>query len=470
VLDAEKLMYCFECGICTGICPVAEILPGEYNPRSLLQQIPFDLKDTVKDKAIWLCAWCYRCYEKCPQRLRIPDILLVLKEMAAESGDLEGFKEALRMVIQEVPLPLACLYACFNPTRGDVEKPETSKAIEEVTASYSELTRAEREFLPEPTGEKIAVIGSGPAGLTAAQELAKKGYRVTVFESRPKAGGMLMWCIPGSRLPKVAVEAEVRRTGDLGVEILTDSPIGKDRSVSDLLEEGYEAVFVAIGAHRSRKLGIEGEDLDGVLDALEFLNKASQGGSVKIGEKVVVIGGGDVAMDAARIAKLARKSGAREVTIVYRRSREEMPANPWEIKETEEDGIKIEFLVTPKRIIGEAGRVSGLECFKMKLGKPDQSGRARPIPVEGSEFIIEADTVIPAIGESPDLIALPKGVRIGRGSTISVDPFDLQTGAPAIFAGGDAARGPATVIEAIVDGKRAADSIHDYITRKKQGS
>ncbi len=468
VLDVDKLKYCFECGICTASCPVVELLPDDYNPRSLLQRIPSDLDGVVEDKGIWLCAWCYRCYKRCPQELRVPEIFLRIKDMAAEQGSYGGLREALDVLVQKVPLPLASLFTCFQPTRGNVKKPKTARLVKDLMADYLDITKDEKKAILEKRSEKIAVVGSGPAGLTAAQELAKMGYPVTVFEALPTPGGMLEWCIPAYRLPRKAVNAEIQRTKNLGVEFITDTAIGTDKTVDDLLQEGYEAIFIAVGAHRCRKLGIEGEDLKGVLDALDFLKNASLGKKTHLGEKVVVIGGGDVAMDAARIAKIARHLGAKDVKIIYRRSRDEMPANPWEVKETEEHGIEIQFLVNPKRIIGENGRVTGLECIKMKLGRPDQSGRPRPIPVEGSEFTMEADTVIPAIGESPCLFPLPEGVRTSRGNTIVVDPFDLQTGVPQIFAGGDVVRGPSTVIEAIIDGKRAARSIHEYITSKKR--
>lgn len=466
VLNVEKLKYCFECGICTATCPVAELLPDGYNPMNLLQRIPLDWEGVMKDKGIWLCAWCYRCYKRCPQEIRVPDILLRMKDMAAEKGYYEGFKEALDVICKDIPLPLACLYACFNPGRGNIDKPETVEALKQLVADYSRLTKEEKEIIPEARKERIAIVGSGPAGLTAAQELAKRGYQVTVFESLSKAGGMMRWCIPAYRLPKEAVDAEIQRIRNLGVEIRTSCMVGKDLSIDDLQKEGYKAILIAIGAHKGRKLRIEGENLEGVVDALDFLRKASEGTKIELGDKVVVIGGGDVAMDAARIARIAVHLGAKDVTVIYRRSREEMPANPWEVKETEEENVKIEFLVTPKRILGKDGRVSALECVKMRLGRPDQTGRGRPIPVMGSEFTMEVDTVIPAIGESPDVFPLPKKVKVTRRNTIAVDPFDLQTGVPAIFAGGDVVRGPSTVIEAIIDGKRAADSIDRYLSNK----
>lgn len=467
VLDEDRLKYCFECGICTSTCPIVELLPEDYNPRSLMQRALDDLDGVLRDKSIWLCAWCYRCHDRCPQELRVPEILLRLKETAAERGEYEGLAEALDLLVEKVPLPLANLFTCFQPERGEVEKPEAGKMVRKLMAQYLERTKGENEGV-QPLGHKIAIVGSGPAGLTAAFQLAKLGYQVTVFEALSKPGGMLGWCIPAYRLPRKAVRAEIKRIENLGVVFETGIRVGKDKTLDDILEEGYEAIFIAIGAHRSRRLGIPGEEMGGVLDALEFLKQASLGKKIDIGKKVVVVGGGDVAMDAARIARIAVHLGAENVTIIYRRSREEMPANPWEVRETEEDGVEIQFLIAPQRIIGEEGRVKGVECIKMKLGKPDDSGRPRPMPVAGSEFTIEADTVIPAIGESPELFTLPEGVRVSRRRTIVVDPFDLQTGDPRIFAGGDVVRGPSTVIEAIIDGKRAARAIDEYVREQEK--
>ena len=467
VLDVDRLKYCFECGICTATCPVAELLPDDYNPRSLLQSIPADPEGAVRQKGIWLCAWCYRCYDRCPQGLRIPEILLRLKDLAAKEGEYQGLREAMDLLVDKVPLPLATLFTCFQPGRGTVEKPETIEILRGLMKDYLKRTRHERASIPDRKGPKVAIVGSGPAGLTAAQGLAKLGYQVTIFESLPTPGGMLGWCIPAYRLPREAVDAEIKRIKSLGVKFITGTEIGVDKSVDDLLSEGFKAVFIAVGAHRCRRLGIPGEDLKGVLDALDFLKEASLGKKMKLGERVIVIGGGDVAMDAARIARIALHLGAKNVKVIYRRSREQMPANPWEVKETEEEGFDIQFLVNPKRILGEKGKVVGLECLKMKLGRPDQSGRPRPMPVEGSEFNLKADTIIPAIGESPCLFPMPDRVRVSRRNTIVVDPFDLQTGSPEIFAGGDVVRGPSTVIEAIIDGKRATRSIHDFLSNEK---
>jgi heterodisulfide reductase subunit A len=226
------------------------------------------------------------------------------------------------------------------------------------------------------------------------------------------------------------------------------------------MKKGYQAVFVGVGAHKSRRLKVEGENLEGVVNALEFLWNANLGEVKQVGENVVVIGGGNVAVDAARTA-LELEAG--EVIILYRRSREEMPANPWEVKEAEDVGVKIEFLAAPKRILGENGKVSAVECTRMQLGEPDETGRRKPIPVEGSEFKIKADMIILAIGETPDIGFLPKEIELNENGTVWVNPVTMETSLKGVFAGGDVVSGPATVIEAIAAGKRAAESIKEYL-------
>jgi len=244
------------------------------------------------------------------------------------------------------------------------------------------------------------------------------------------------------------------------VEIKTGTTIGKDLNLDDLWKKGYKAIFIGVGAHKSQELKIESGDLKGVIHALDFLWKVNSGEKVEIGKNVVVIGGGNVAMDAA---KTALQNGAKEVIILYRRSREEMPANPWETKEAENEGVKIEFLVAPKKILGKDGKVSAIECVRMQLGELDESGRRKPIPIEGSEFTKEADMVILAIGEVPDLEFLPKDIELNEDGTVWVNPITMETSLPGVFAGGDAVTGSASVIEAIRAGKRAAESIEGYL-------
>jgi NADPH-dependent glutamate synthase beta subunit-like oxidoreductase len=297
-----------------------------------------------------------------------------------------------------------------------------------------------------------------------AHELARDGNKVTVFEALPEPGGMLRKCIPEHRLPKRILAEEIQFIKDLGVEIKTGTAVGKDLGFDDLRKEGYAAIFVGAGTHRSQTLRIEGADLKGVTYALDFLWSVNRGEKLEIGKRVVVIGGGNVAIDAARTAQ---RQGADEVSILYRRSREEMPANPWEVKEAEDEGVKIEFLVAPKRILGEKERVSAVECVRMRLGEIDETGRRKPVPIEDSEFTRETDTVILAIGEAPDLAFLPKEVELNEDGTVWVNPVTMETSLKDVFAGGDAVTGPATVIEAIRDVKLAAQSIENHL--KSQG-
>jgi len=320
----------------------------------------------------------------------------------------------------------------------------------------------EKPELPPKKAEKVAMVGSGPCGLTCAYKLAKLGYRVTVFEALPFAGGMLKVGIPEFRLPRQEIDKDIEYITNWGVEIKTNVKLGKDLTIDDLFKRGYKAVLLATGAYKETKLGIEGEDLDGVFYCLDFLKSVNTGKKVKIGEKVAVIGGGNAAVDSARTAM---RLGAKDVTIVYRRSRVEMPANEEEIIEAEREGINIEFLTTPIKILGTKGKVNSMECIRMRLGAPDASGRRRPIPIEGSEFIIDVDTVIQAIGQSPDISWLPEDTKLltTKWNTFEVDPDTLETTVSGVFAGGDAVSGPATVIEAIATGKEAAISIDRFI-------
>ena len=458
ILDFEKLKYCFECGICTASCPVAELLPEHYNPRILLHSLPLADDKLLKSAELWLCAWCYRCHRRCPQDLKLPEIFQAIRRFAVESGYIEGFSKALEIIREKIPLPASCCYVCFHPERAIDNKQSVTEAIQHAILDYS-AEKPKAKPLTPMYGEKVAIIGSGPAGLSAAQDLAKKGYSVTIFEASPSPGGMLRRCIPEYRLPKKIVDSDIKRIKDLGVKIKTNTAIGKSLKVKKLLEQGYKAVFVATGAHKERMLSIEGEELNGVFHALDFLEKANKK-EAELSDKVSIIGGGNVAVDSA---ETALRLGAKEATILYRRSKEEMPGNPWEIKEAEEEGVKIEFLVAPKRILGENGKVTAIECVRMELGEPDETGRRCPVPIQGSEFVTKTGTVIMAIGQFPNTAFLPETVEITEKRTIAVDPFTLETSSPGIFAGGDAVSGSATLMEAIIAGKRAAISIDLYL-------
>jgi len=452
LIDAEKLQYCYECGICTASCPMVELLPEHYHPRTLLQRIFLDLDGVLKEKALWLCAWCYRCYRRCPQQLLLPEIFLRARKLAVKNGHLGGLEEAAELIRKEIPLPQVCQQVCFHPERAEIDVSQT------IGTDYE--FREEVTVLPPKERDKIAIVGSGPAGLTAACELIRMGYQVTVFESSSELGGMLRECMPTYRLPRKALEADIEHMKKLGIEFRTGVTFGRDLTLQSLLKEGYKAVLLASGAHKSRQLRIEGTELKGVIYALDFLRKINLGGEIDLGERVAVIGGGNVAMDAARTAL---KLGAKDVSILYRRSREEMPANPWEVKEAESEGVKIRFLVSPTKILGEDGQATAVECVRIELGEPEETGRRRPTPIEDSEFTTELDTVILAIGESPDLSFLSEEIAVSEQNTILVDPVTMMTNFPGVFAGGDVVSGPATVIEAIAAGKRAALSIHRYL-------
>jgi heterodisulfide reductase subunit A len=458
LLDVERLKYCFECGICTASCSMAEMLGKDYNPRSLLEKIFLNPESVLASDELWLCAWCYSCYNHCPQALRVPEIFNSIRSIATERGYTEPVEKALKKIVENVPLPLVTTLVCFHPERAGLDKEEILNRIEKMR--IERLKVGKRKKALKGSEGKIAVIGSGPAGLTVTYELARKGCKVTVFEALAEPGGMLRKCIPEDRLPKQVLAKEVQFIKDLGVEIKTGVTVGKDLSFDDLSKEGFKAIFIGSGAHKSQKLKIEGGDLKGVIHALDFLWSVNCGEKVEIGKNVVVIGGGNVAVDSA---KTALRFGADKVTMLYRRSREEMPANPWEIKEAEDEGVEIEFLVAPKKILGENGKVSAVECVRMQLGELDESGRRKPMPIEGSEFTRETNMAILAIGEAPDLEFLPKEIERNEDGTLWVNPVTMETSVQGVFAGGDAVTGPATVIEAIRAGKCAAESIEDYL-------
>jgi len=298
--------------------------------------------------------------------------------------------------------------------------------------------------------------------LSAAWDLAIEGYQVTVFDALPVAGGMLAVGIPDYRLPQDILSKEVQDVERLGVDIKLNTPVD---DIESLIKDGYQAVFIAVGAHKGIKMGIPGEDLAGVYDAIEFLKEANLGKEIKVGKKVAVIGGGNSAIDSARVAL---RKGAEEVHIFYRRERRDMPAIAEEVEAAEEEGIHLHLLTAPTRILDKGGKVAGLECARMELKEFDRSGRKTPYPVEGSEYVADVDMVIEAIGQRPDTSFIKdNGVKLGRGGMVAVDRRTLATESKGIFAGGDAVTGPQTAIEAIAAGQRAASSIKRYLQGKE---
>ena len=377
------------------------------------------------------------------------------------------FDEAIKIIKKENPLPSVCGRVCHHPCEDKCRAGEgggesiSIRTLKRFLADYELKRGIEVEAKPKKeNGKQVTIIGSGPAGVTCAYYLALDGYRVTIFEALPVPGGMLAVGIPEYRLPKEILNFEIENIKKMGVEIKTNTTVGRDIQLSDLRKE-CEAVFIATGAHKGLKMNIPGEEAEGVIDAVEFLRNVNLGREVKIGEKVIVVGGGNAAVDAARVTKRLGK----DVTILYRRTRPEMPAAAEEVEEVIREGIEVQFLVAPVRVLSNNGRLTAIECIRMKLGDIDKSGRRSPVPIEGSEFIVELDTLIPAIGQEPDVSSLASGngLNISKWNTIEVDSETLYSGEGGIFAGGDVVTGPKTVTEAMAQGKIAAQMIHKYI-------
>jgi NADH-quinone oxidoreductase subunit F len=382
------------------------------------------------------------------------------------------YGEALSLIRLTMPLAGICGRVCNHPCenmckRGEIDEPIAIASLKRFASDW-ELKQgilSPPTFIEKQKAERVAVVGAGPAGLNAAYQLGRRGYQVTIFDSLPISGGMLAVGIPDYRLPRKILEQDIRFICQHNVEIKTGKALGRDFTIADLFRDGYKAVFLAMGAHLNQKMSIAGENAQGVLPGVNFLRQVNLGKKVKIGERVAVIGGGNVAFDAARTAL---RLGAKEVFIVYRRTRDEMPANYEEREEAEHEKIQFLYLVAPIEIIAEKGIVKGLKCQKMELSDFDASGRRRPVPIKDSEFVMEVDCVIPAIGYIPDLSCLPQndGFKTSKAGTLSVDPITLATHFPGVFAGGDVVTGPSTIVEAMAGGYRAAISIDRYLKGK----
>lgn len=427
------------------------------------------------------CLQCPRpqCVQGCPVELNIPAFIKEIRE--------KNFDEAIRKVKEKNSLPAICGRVCPQEIQcqkfcvvGKKGDPLSIGRLERFVADY-ELQKGVTvpPRLKSPVDGKVAVVGSGPAGLTAAADLVKLGYAVVIFEALHAPGGVLMYGIPEFRLPKKIVQAEVDYVKKLGVEVKTDRMIGRLYTIDELFELGFDAVFIGTGAGLPRFMRIPGENLGGIYSANEFLIRVNlmraymfpeYDTPIRVGKKVAVIGGGNVAMDSARCSL---RLGAEEVWIVYRRSKQEMPARLEEVENAEEEGIKFKFLTTPVRFLGdESGWVAGMECIVMRLGEPDESGRRRPIPVKGSEFVMDLDTVVIAIGQTPNPIIqrTTKGLKTTRWGTLVVNEKTGKASKKGVYAGGDVVSGAATVISAMGAGKKAARSIHRYLMRKKKGA
>ncbi len=433
---SHKDSGCKLCFACVQVCPTGSLVDKEAKYHAIPD---------------W-DAYVVPCRAACPAHIDVPRYVKLVGE--------GKYSEALAVVREKVPFPGTLGRVCIHPCeqacrRGGVDTPICIKFLKRFADDHDTGLWKKNSKIAPATGKKVAVVGSGPAGLTAAFYLAKLGHNVTVFEALPQTGGMLRVGIPAYRLPREILDSEIKEIEDVGVKIKTSIKI---ESLDSLLQQGYNAVFLGLGAHKGTKMGVEGEDSPGVIDGVTFLRQTSLGEKVKIGKKIAIIGGGNAAIDCSRTAL---RLGATEVSIIYRRTRDEMPAAHEEIEEALHEGVKITFLAAPNRITVKSGRLF-LECLKMKLGEPDASGRRRPVPIPGSEYTTEFDNIIASIGQAPEVPA-QLGVKLGRGDVITADKKTLATSRQGVYAGGDIVTGPASVIQAIAQGRQAASSIDKYL-------
>jgi NADPH-dependent glutamate synthase beta subunit-like oxidoreductase len=453
VIQADK---CQTCNVCIRGCP-GEFIP-EYReePKSLrgtlyrtgALQAPSRGKDAVPIPP---------CREACPVHQDTRGYVGLIAK--------GKFREALELIREVNPLPAVCGFICHHLCeeaclRGDVDHPVPMRLLKRFVAEY-ERERGGPSLRPkEKRREKVLVIGSGPAGLAAANDLALLGYGVKIVEALPVLGGMLSVGIPEFRLPRDILQMEIDGIKGLGVEMETRHRFRFEENGKTLRKLGFQAAFLSIGAHRSARLDIPGEKQEGVLPGVEFLRDLNLKKPMAIGKNVCVIGGGNVALD---VARSSIRLGAEKVSIYYRRSKEQMPAIPDEVEEAIHEGIEIYFLASPVKVLGKRGKAAGMECIRMKLGDPDQTGRPKPVPVEGSLFNVEADTIIAAIGQRVDRGFL-KGFETNPNGTIRVNAETGATSVKGVFAGGDVVSGPGWAIDAIAAGKKGAVSIDRYLS------
>ncbi len=456
---AKTVKECSLCGL------------GQTAPNPVLSTIKYfrdEYEAHIREKkcpaAVCEALMISPCQHTCPVGINIPKYVAFIAD-----GDYQASIETIR---ERNPFAAVCGRICHHPCegrcrRGDLDEPVAIRTLKRFAADwYAEHGSETGDIEPFPVTkkEKIAVVGAGPTGLACAYFLAQAGYAVTVFEALPVGGGMLSVAIPEFRLPHTAIEQDIDYIVKRGVEIKYDTPINTNFTVEDLKKDGYASIFIAAGAQRSQRLGIPGEveDIEGLFYGLRFLRDVRLGREVNVGKRVAIIGGGNVALDAARTAL---RLGADETSIYYRRSRDEMPVSDIEYEEAVTEGVTINFLANPTRITSDNWKISGLQCTRMKLGEPDDSGRRRPVPIEGSEFTVAADTVIAAVGQAPDLSFLPtdSALERTRWETLVVDSNSLATNVPGVFAGGDFVTGPDMVVNAIAAGRRGAIAIDKYL-------
>jgi len=464
-----------------GKTPQKRIHAREQDPHARIKNFEevtycYTLEEAVAEARRCLQCKKAQCVTGCPVNVDIPAFLTLIV-----AGDFVG---AARKIKETNSLPAVCGRVCPQETQceikcivGKLGEPVSIGKLERFVADYERMNN--RVEIPEketPTGKRVAVIGGGPAGLTCAGDLAKRGHEVTIFEALHKAGGVLVYGIPEFRLPKKIVEAEIDYVRKLGVQVKVNYVMGRIKTVEGLFKDGFDAVFIGTGAGFPYFMDIEGEHLNGIYSSNEYLTRSNLMKAYLFpeydtpllrGKQVIVIGGGNVALDSVRTAL---RLGAREAMIVYRRGKEEMPARAEEIAHAEEEGVRFQLLTSPVRFIGNAdGWLTGVVCEKMELGEPDASGRRRPIPVAGSEFTVACDVAVVAIGNGPNplLLSTVPGLKLDKRGAVTAHPENQATSIPGVFAGGDIVSGAATVIWAMGEGKKAAAGIHQYISAKR---
>lgn len=397
------------------------------------------------------------CLNACPAHTNVPGYISLIAERKFQ----EAFNLNRKANVFPAILGRICMHPCETACRRrHIDEPVAICALKRAAADH----KSDQDKSGTPVffrnRRRLAIVGAGPAGLTTADDLARMGYQVTVFEALPVAGGMLNVGIPPYRLDREVIQTAIKELERLGVEIRLNSPVGKAVTLEQL-QSHYHAVLIAAGAHEAIKLNIPGEELTGVLHGVTFMRKVNLHEKIPLGRRVAVIGGGNTAVDCARSA---RYLGAEEVTVIYRRTRDEMPVSAEEVQEAQEEGVRVELLVSPLRVIGNKdGRVAGLECIRNRLIEPDESGRPRPVPIEGSEFVMEVDTVLPAVSQSPDTSFLPDIFSRSQWDRVEVDPKSFMTKVKGVFAVGDYTTGPRDVISVIADAHRASAAIHAYL-------
>jgi NADPH-dependent glutamate synthase beta subunit-like oxidoreductase len=486
--DVEMFRTCEQCGLCASACPITG--KDGFNVRHIIRHIELELTEEIAGTPIpWRCTTCGRCESVCPNGIAVLDIIRPLRALSPEEYvpegpppcrqacpagvDVPGYlrliaqgrpQEAYELILEKVPFPGILGRVCTHPCetqcrRAEVNQPISICALKRYAADAAPEAPASALQPGPDTGRKAAVIGSGPAGLTAAYHLRRKGHQVTIFEAKPKAGGMMRYGIPAYRLPEAVLDKEIDLVLSLGMELKTGQQMGSDFDLPQLEAQGYEAIFLALGLPQSRKIDLEGADLEGVSWGVDFLSQVRQDEPVEVKERVLVIGGGNVAVD---VGLTARRLGAKQVTLACLESREEMPANPWEVEMALEEGVGLLPSWGPRRILGDNGKVKAIELIEC-TSVFDDEGRFAPRFGEASQSL-EVDQVILAIGQSVDLACLgePAGCHCHNG-LIQVDPQTQETDVKGLFAGGDVAAGPGTIIEAIAAGKRAAAAMDKYL-------